>query len=336
MGQSKSHLDSISKVLISSLLLSIMILCYEVRLRPLLKSATSVEIVIKPGETITSLAYRLKHVKTIRSSLLFRIAFLLQFPAKSMKSGHYSIAPGESMQDLIVRIAKGEVLQEAFTIIEGSTWKQIWEKLHVDARLQHSTEDEIVTFFETMNQLPTGSGVEGLFLPNTYHFASGVRDLEVLMHAYSEQEAFLQDVWPEKNSHVQIKRPYEALIIASMIEKESRLASEYPIISSVIHNRLRRGMPLQIDAAVLYGKEQPGLLTRRDLRRQTPYNTYKIRGLPPTPISMARKEAILAALKPEETTYLYYVVKKDGSHYFSKTYKEHLQAINAYLKEKKI
>ncbi|MEC8063602.1 MAG: endolytic transglycosylase MltG [Pseudomonadota bacterium] len=308
---------------------------YEVAWRPLLKGPTSAEVLIRQGENITSISRQLKASGWIRSADLFRVVFLCNYPATSLKSGNYGISPGDTMLDLIHRIAKGDVLQEAFTIIEGSTWKMIWEKLNQDPRLQHSPEDEIVTFFSVLSKLPPNLGVEGLFLPNTYHFAAGVKDVEVLMHAYTDQVAYLEQQWPERDHKILIKNPYEALIIASMIEKESRLVSEYSKISGVIYNRIKRGMPLQIDATVLYGKKRPGPLTKADLAQVTPFNTYKKRGLPPTPIAMPRAETIYAALHPEVTDLLYYVVKQDGSHYFSKTYNEHLQAVRRYLKGKK-
>ncbi len=302
----------------------------------MLSHAASAEIMIKQGDTITALAKRLEEQGWIRSATCFRLAFLLQYSDKSLKSGNYEVYPGDTAWNLIDRVARGEVLQEAFTIIEGNTWGQVWQKLSQDERVVHSAEEEVVTTFTKIGTYQEALGLEGLFLPNTYHFAQGVKDIQVLMHAFSEQKILLNKVWSERSPACVLKSPYEALIVASLIEREAKLADEFYTISGVIQNRLKKGMPLQIDAAVLYGKPgQKTPLTKKDLSKKSPYNTYKNRGLPPTPIAMPSESAIMAALHPQETKALYYVINQQGGHTFSHTYAAHLQAVKKMKKEKK-
>ena len=225
----------------------------EVAYKKVLPSAASTEIHVHNGDTISALSRRLEAEGRIRSGLLFKLAFLFQHSAKSLKSGDYVINAQDTMQDLVNRIARGEVLQEAFTIVEGVTWRALWDKLSKDSRFVHSNEEEVRLFFNKAGPYTDISTLEGLFLPNTYHFAAGVKDIEVLMHAYTEQQVFLQQIWQERDQKTPWKTPYEALVVASLIERESRIESEFNTISGVIQNRIKKGMPIQIDAAVIYG-----------------------------------------------------------------------------------
>ena len=332
----RSFFSSIIGLLVSLALLVIGLFAYEVVGRPMLPHAASAEILINQGDTITALSKRLEHQGWIRSATCFRIAFLLQYSDKSLKSGNYEVFPQDTAWSLIDRIARGEVLQEAFTIIEGQTWEQVWQKLSQDDRLLHSSKEEIATTFLAIGIYPDAKGLEGVFLPITYHFAQGVNDVQVLMHAFTELKLCLEKAWQERSPDCMLKTPYEGLIVASLIEREAKLSEEFFTVSGVIQNRLKKGMPLQIDAAVLYGKPgQQTPLTRKALNKITPYNTYKKRGLPPTRIAMPSRDAIVAALHPEQTKALYYVVNQQGGHYFSHTYAAHLRAVRKLKKEKK-
>ena len=173
-----------------------------------------------------------------------------------------------------------------------------------------------------------------MFLPDTYHFAAGVRDIDVLAHALTAKQRYLQENWKNRKEGLLINTEHQALVVASLIESESRYPPEFNKICSVIHNRLQKKMPRQIDAAVLYGRgaKSKGPLTVKDLRKDTRFNTYTRRGLPPAPIAYPSKKAILAALHPSDDDDLFYVVMPNGRHYFSKTYKEHKSAIKRYLK----
>jgi len=177
--------------------------------------------------------------------------------------------------------------------------------------------------------------LEGLFLAETYHFPFGTTDLEILKRANRRLEKILDQHWANRQPNLPIKTPYEALILASIIEKETAIASERGRIASVFVNRLNKRMRLQTDPTVIYGlgDAYDGNLRKKDLRTPTPFNTYTIFGLPPTPIAMAGEASIKAALNPEQSNYLYFVASGSGGHVFSKTLNEHNRAVRAYLKQ---
>ena len=178
----------------------------------------------------------------------------------------------------------------------------------------------------------TESNVEGLFFPDTYYFTKGASDIELLQRAYRRGKAILEKEWESRDAGLPYKNDYDALIMASIIEKETALASERAMIAGVFVRRLKNKMKLQTDPTVIYamGIKYDGNIRKKDLRIDSPYNTYRYNGLPPTPIALAGREAIHAALHPENDDTLYFVSKKDGSHYFSKTLYEHNKAVKKY------
>jgi UPF0755 protein len=178
-----------------------------------------------------------------------------------------------------------------------------------------------------------GEDPEGRFLPETYFFTRNTSDLEILRRSYAAMKELLQEEWDDRDEDLPLKTPYEALILASIVEKETGVADERPMIASVFINRLKKGMKLQTDPTVIYGmgERYKGNIRKKDLQRDTPYNTYTRKGLPPTPIALPAASSIQAVLHPAESEALFFVASGGGRHYFSKTYEEHKQAVIKYL-----
>lgn len=331
-------------MIISALLLLLLYmgyLYYEIMWRPVLAHGSlPMEFTIRRGDSVRKMAYDLQKRGLLRSGHLFSLVFLSRHTAQNMYAGSYIIRPGDTLDMLVGRVSRGEVLQYGFTIVEGWNWQKILQSLKNDKRFAHSDVADVKRFFLKQPFLGAGNqltNLEGLFLPETYHFSSGVRDVDMLAHAYSESQAFLRQSWEQRADNVAVKSPYEALILASLIERESGYRPEYVHVSSVIHNRLRIGMPIQIDAAVLYGRDpsRKGPLTIDDLKRPSRYNTYLNKGLPPSPICMPSRAAIHAALHPDDNVDLFYVAMPNGRHYFSKEFSQHVRAKLRFKKRSK-
>jgi UPF0755 protein len=223
------------------------------------------------------------------------------------------------------------VISYSFTLVEGWTFQQVLEAVREQEALQGTFEN--LTAEAIMERLGhPGEHPEGRFLADTYHFPRGTTDLALLQRAYGAMQEFLQQEWDRRAADLPFKTPYEALILASIVEKETAVAEERPQIAGVFIRRLRKGMKLQTDPTVIYGMGErfDGNIRRRDLSENTPYNTYVHRGLTPTPISMPGRDAIRAVLHPADGKSLYFVAKGDGSHYFSATLQEHNKAVRKY------
>lgn len=286
------------------------------------------------GTTLTGL------VKTLKANDLLRARrdrYYLVMYAKlrgkenSLQAGEYLVSRGMSARQLFSVMVAGKVRQLSITFLEGWNYRQILETLHAHAGVVQTIEtDEPAELAELVgieNDHP-----EGWFFPNTYQFANKTTDLELLKIAYKATQDVLNEEWENRSEDLPYKSAYEALIMASIIEKETGLGSERPEISGVFVRRLQKGMLLQTDPTVIYGigKSFDGNIRRKDLRTDTPYNTYTRAGLPPTPIAAAGRAAIHAALHPKDGDSLYFVSKGDGSHHFSTTLKEHNQAVKKY------
>lgn len=248
-----------------------------------------------------------------------------------MHVGEYRLQPGDSLLSLLEKMDRGEVIQRSLTLVEGWNFRELRVRLAAQDTLTHTldslTDDQIMEKLGRPGQHP-----EGWFAPETYFYTRGTSDLTLLRRALERQEALLEEAWSQRDDDLPIDSPYEALILASIIEKETGVPDERPEIAGVFTNRLRKGMRLQTDPTVIYGMGEAydGNIRRSDLRRPTPYNTYTISGLPPTPIAMPGQEAILAAVQPAQTESLYFVARGDGSHYFSKTLAQHQKAVRDY------
>lgn len=252
-----------------------------------------------------------------------------------LRPGEYRLVPGMSGRELLALLGSNEVVRYPLTVPEGWTFRQMRELLDAAPKLAHDTkglsDEEVMARLDREGRHP-----EGWFFPDTYHYHKGLSDLEILRQALERMEATLDEVWAERDDGLPLESPYEALIMASLIERETGAPEERPEIAGVFKRRLERGMRLQTDPTVIYGmgERYEGNITRADLREATPYNTYVIEGMPPTPIALPGRAALEAAVQPEEGETLYFVAKGDGTHHFSRTLREHNNAVNRYIRNR--
>jgi UPF0755 protein len=251
-----------------------------------------------------------------------------------MHAGEFSIAPGTSPQGLLQAFVTGAVVQHSVTIVEGWTFRELRQALGREPTLEPTIRD--LTDADVMRELgEEGRHPEGLFFPDTYLFGKGTRDIDVLRQARDRMRKELATAWAARHPDVPLKDEYEALILASIIERETGQPDERPRIAGVFVERLRRGMRLQTDPTVIYGlgEKFDGNLRRADLERDGPYNTYTRGGLTPTPIAMPGAGSLQAAVQPDERGELFFVATGtgDGRHAFSKTLAEHEAAVRRYL-----
>lgn len=251
----------------------------------------------------------------------------------NIKVGTFQATNEMSLADLLAIIVKGVGHQFSIRFVEGSTFKQWREILKQDTTLIDKTSQM------SEAQIAKALGVEydnleGMLLPETYHYTKGMSDLDVLQRAADSLKAELELQWQDKAENLPLNSPYEVLILASIIEKETAVDAERTQVASVFVNRLNKKMKLQTDPTVIYGMgdKYQGNIRRSDLREATPYNTYVIDGLPPTPIAMVSKKSIYAATHPDKTDFIYFVASGTGGHVFSKTLAEHNRAVQNYLK----
>ncbi len=291
----------------------------------LVSNAAPVILVLDKSTTASKFVHLLKEKKLIKSSKLMLALIQYEHLASQLKAGVYQIYPGETSLQLLHRIAKGDVMSFNFTIIAGTNQKKVDKDLKVASYLNYDS-----AMWNGFKQ--NHPSAEGLFLADTYRYVGGVDAKSVLNHAQRNLLTYLNKAWAHRDPELPYKTPYELLIAASIIEKETAVPQERKLISGVLINRLKKKMPLQMDPTVIYamGDQYKGYLIHDDLSVNSPYNTYQNRGLPPTPIAMVGKEAIDAAAHPQLSNYLYFVARGDGTHQFSETYKEQKQAINQY------
>lgn len=251
---------------------------------------------------------------------------------KQLKAGAYEAQRGDSPQRLLERMANGEMVQARLTLVEGWTYQRIRQALRdtpsIKQTLQGVSDEDLLKRLGAEHAHP-----EGLFLPDTYVFVPGTTDFDVLQQAYRAQQDALQHAWNERSPGLPLDSPYEALILASIIEKETGVGEERARVSGVFVNRLRTGMLLQTDPTVIYGMgaRYEGRIRKRDLQTDTPWNTYTRGGLPPTPIASPGRASLHAALHPEEHKYYYFVARGDGSSEFSSNLREHNRAVSKYI-----
>jgi len=251
--------------------------------------------------------------------------------AGRIKAGEYELKPGISPRGVLDLIVSGIVVQYPLTIPEGWTFVQIMDAIQKNAVLDHTLDQTEESY--VMDKLGHGDDpAEGRFFPDTYHFPRGTTDLEFLQRAFDTMTRVLMEEWEDRDGGLPYKSSYEALIMASIIEKETSVEEERYKIAGVFVRRLQQGMLLQTDPTVIYalGRNFDGDIRNRDLRVDSPYNTYTNKGLPPTPIAAPGRACIRAALHPENGTALYFVAMDDGHHYFSDTLAEHNKAVAKY------
>jgi UPF0755 protein len=289
------------------------------------------------GSSVRTLANQLIEKGFLHNKNYFLIWGKLNRQETRLHAGEYVITPGLTLAELLDNMVAGKVVQHGIVLIEGYTFRQVLETIQkspvVTSKLKDLSDEETMAALGHEGEHP-----EGRFYPETYYVSRGVTDIELLTRAYDEMERVLQQEWQQREQGLPLKTPYEALILASIVEKESAIAEERPLIAGLFTNRLRKKMRLQTDPTVIYGIENyDGNIRFRDLRKDTPYNTYTRHGLPPTPIALPGREAIHATLHPEKTEYLYFVAYSDGSgrHVFSTNLKDHEKAVDQYQRKKK-
>ncbi|AYV22382.1 endolytic transglycosylase MltG [Vibrio mediterranei] len=251
-----------------------------------------------------------------------------------IKVGTFEVLPGMTFEQALNAIIDGKEYQLAITFIEGSTFKEWREQFKQAEYLEHKIDT--LTEAEIAQQLGIErEKLEGLFLAETYHYSVGDSDIDILKRAHRKLSVILEQSWDARQEKLPLKNSYEALILASIIEKETSVPSERERVASVFVNRLNKRMRLQTDPTVIYGMgdRYDGNIRKKDLREATPYNTYVINGLPPTPIAMPGKASILAAVNPENSNYLYFVASGTGGHVFSKNLRDHNRAVQQYLRQ---
>lgn len=255
---------------------------------------------------------------------------------KQLKAGAYEAREGDTLWALLQRMASGDMTQVRLTFPEGWTFAQFRQALANSEQVRHDaagfSDQELLAALGLQASSP-----EGLFHPDTYVFSPGTPDLDILRRAARAGEQILQQAWESRDPDLPLANSYEALILASIIEKETGLAADRRRIAGVFINRLRIGMPLQTDPTVIYGMgdRYQGRIRKRDLTTDTPWNTYTRAGLPPTPIASPGKDSLLAALHPEEHDYLYFVSRGDGSSEFSRNLPEHNRAVSKFILNRK-
>lgn len=286
---------------------------------------------VKSGKTLTHVARDLQNRGFIKTGRYLVWLGKFSGTANDIKAGEYRFKDGITPERLLEQVVNGETLQYALTIVEGWSFRQLMDAVHSNEFLLHTLSD--YSDAEIMEQIGhPGEHPEGRFLPDTYHFPRLTTDVDFLKRAYNAMKNLLDAEWPNRAIDVEFNTPYEALIMASIVEKETSLPSERKQIAGVFNRRLQKRMRLQTDPTVIYGlgRTFDGNIRRRDLRKDTPYNTYLRSGLPPTPIAMPGRDAIIAALNPQPGEDLYFVARGDGSHKFSATLEEHNAAVVEY------
>ena len=302
--------------------------------RPLQVPDGGVAFVIEPGSSFAAVTRKLNTEGLLDGDFAYRLYARLRGAAGNIHAGEYFIQPGATPRSLLEQFTSGAVRLYSFTIVEGWNHRELLAALQdAEAVAVTMTEEDWPGLLADLGATVTHP--EGLFLPETYRFPRNTSDRDLLAQAYRLMQRILEEEWAARGPTAPVATPYEALVLASIVEKETGRADERARIAGVFARRLEKGMRLQTDPTVIYGigPDFNGNLTRRDLRTDTPYNTYTRGGLPPTPIAMPGRAAINAALNPAPGTELYFVATGlgDGSHKFSETKAEHDAAVAEYL-----
>lgn len=291
---------------------------------------------IASGGSLSSVARDLAREGLLEHPRWFVLFGRVKGLSSRLKAGEYLLEPGLTREDLLSRFVAGDVLLHSLTVIEGWTFGQMLAAMRAHPALRIETGTMTMTEIAARLALPT-EAPEGWFLPETYLFPRGTTDLDLLARGVTAMRQTLDKAWQARAAETELKTPYDALILASIIERETGLDSERGQIAGVMNRRLQRGMRLQTDPTVIYGLGDgfDGNLRRADLERDTPYNTYTRKGLPPTPIALPGASSVFAAVTPTAGDTLYFVATGDGdgSHFFSATLEEHNRAVARYLKK---
>ena len=300
-------------------------------MRPLSLANQTVDISIEPQTTVRGIAQVVADAGVDVEPVLLYGFFRLSGQSRKLRAGSYEISQGESLLDLLRKLSRGEESLKAVGLIDGWTFKQFRAALAKAPNLNHDSQG--LSDAELMARLgKPGVPPEGHFFPDTYTYGKGASELRVMERALHAMDKQLAVAWAQRDTSIILKSPDEALILASIVEKETGKESDRGMISSVFHNRLRINMPLQTDPTVIYGMGDAfdGNLRRVDLLSDHPWNTYTRKGLPPTPIAMPGRNALRATMHPDSSKALYFVARGDGSSVFSETLEAHNAAVNRY------
>lgn len=359
------------KAVIVGVVLSLILLCgwawrdFKNALQAPVVTGNPVIIEIEKGDSFNQISDKLLAQNVDFKPLWFKVIAVQEKAVKKLKTGEYELAPGLSLREILGLFVQGKTKQYAITFPEGWSFKEILHEVEINPNLEHTVQGidllGLMTRFGAGIKYPVTSvaldncsmgcaaspvpGValspsmqspEGMFFPDTYFFEKHTSDVALLKRAYDKMQSVLQQEWQHKAGDLPFKTPYEALILASIVEKETGVVAERPLISGVFIRRLKAGILLQTDPTVIYGmgENYQGNLSHEDLKTATPYNTYIISGLPPTPIAMPGRDAIYAALHPDNSNSLYFVARGDGTHKFSETLKDHNRAVNSFQRKK--
>ena len=301
--------------------------------RPLSLPTTPFVFDLKQGHSLKGTAREFQQAGLLEQDWPFVWLVRLFGKSTQLKAGNYVLEHPVSPLELLQIISKGEVSQRQVSVIEGWTFKQLREALNANPDIAHATAN--LTDTEILQRIGAKENhPEGLFFPDTYYFATGSSDLVIFKRAYQTMQKHLQQVWLARAPDLPLQTPYQALILASIVEKETGVPNDRSMIAGVFVNRLRKGMLLQTDPTVIYGmgNKFDGNLRKRDLLKDTAYNTYTRRGLTPTPIALPGVAALQAAMHPAQTDALYFVSRGDGNSQFSSTLTAHNRAVDQYQK----
>ncbi|AVO43329.1 endolytic transglycosylase MltG [Simplicispira suum] len=297
---------------------------------PLPMGDAPIELAIEPGTSPRGVARDVQAAGVQTDARLLYWWFRLSGQSRLIRAGNYEISPGSTPRSLLDKLVRGDETLRALTLVEGWNFRQVRAAL---AQAELKPDSAALGEAALMERLGrAGVAAEGRFFPDTYTYAKGASDLTVLRRALHAMDRQLAAAWEQRAADTPLKTPDEALVLASIVEKETGREADRALVAGVFTNRLRVGMLLQTDPTVIYGLGErfDGNLRKRDLQADTPYNTYTRAGLPPTPISMPGKASLLAAVQPERTKALYFVARGDGSSQFSSSLDEHNRAVGRY------
>ncbi|HFD12352.1 MAG TPA: endolytic transglycosylase MltG [Crenotrichaceae bacterium] len=326
-----------SGLIVASIILGIAYRDYHQFLNHPSENDQAVVFEVMQGDSLGVVSSRLQEAGLINNNRWFKLLAFKSKAEASIKTGVYSIQPATTPVTILSTLVAGRVNQYSITFVEGWSFKQLLQVLgknvHIKQTITGMSYDAIMSRLGYPGQHP-----EGRFFPETYFFINNTSDLDILKRAYEKMQKNLTEEWENRDRKLPLKTPYEALILASIIEKETGRAGERAEIAGVFIRRLRKNMLLQTDPTVIYGmgERYKGNIRRKDLRTDTPYNTYTRFGLPPTPIAMPGQAALHAAVHPKQGDTLFFVAKGNGSHIFSATLKQHNQAVNQYQKKQRV
>jgi UPF0755 protein len=303
---------------------------------PITLKSSPASLTINSGSSLRSTSQQMVEAGILDHALPFEVLTRLMGDPKNIKAGNYEIETGITPLELLNKLTRGDYTAVAITFVEGWNFRQVRKVLDEHPGLKHDTQN--LSEADILARLGVQhASAEGLFFPDTYHFSQGVSDLNILRRSYQLMQKRLAAEWEKRPPNYPLTNPYEALTLASIVEKETGKATDRSLIAAVFLNRLKVGMKLQTDPTVIYGMGElfDGNLKKQDLTTDHPYNTYTRTGMPPTPIAMPGLGSIQAALHPASTDALYFVAKGDGSSHFSRSYEEHDRAVTKYQRSGK-